>query len=148
MNQQADVQLQPDCGQVRSIIFVARAALWTWWWSSRSSDFVTVCRFRGRCSILGPSMRRFRGRHSTWRSSTCRLRGRHSTWRSLGTSKCTYRSKQAQHYLQDIHASRNPGSAFRMRRLAESGDCALVVVTFRGKRKGNLVFWCFKVDVS
>ena len=36
-------------------------------------------------------------------------------------------------------------------------DCALVVVpcafwymviTFRGRRKGNLVFWCFKVDFS
>ena len=38
-----------------------------------------------------------------------------------------------------------------------SSDCALVVVpcafshmvvTFRGRRKGNLVFWCSKVDFS
>ena len=38
-----------------------------------------------------------------------------------------------------------------------SDDCALVVaprafshmvVTFRGRRKGNLVFWCFKADLS
>ena len=26
---------------LRSALFVAGAALWTWWWSSRSSDFVT-----------------------------------------------------------------------------------------------------------
>ena len=62
-------------------------------------------------------------------------------------------------YLQYIHASQTPPSAFRLRRLAEaagaSNDCALVVVpcafsymvvTFRGRRKANLVFWWSKVE--
>ena len=63
-------------------------------------------------------------------------------------------------YLQYMHASRNPQSAFRLQArkiwLAGAGasrDCALVVVlrafsdmvvTFRGRRKGNLVLWWFQ----
>ena len=52
----------------------------------------------------------------------------------------------------DCAGSHSLGAAVRA-----SNDCALVVVpcafshmmvTFRGRHRGNLVFWCFKVDFS
>ena len=64
-------------------------------------------------------------------------------------------------YLQHIHASRNRRTAqahkICLPPVGASSDCALVVVpcafshmvvTFRGRRKGNLVFWCSKVGFS
>ena len=67
--------------------------------------------------------------------------------------------------LQYIHSPRYDGSAFRLRRLAETGGpawalfktalslccCAHVrtfLITFLGRRRGNLVFWLSKVDFS
>ena len=73
-------------------------------------------------------------------------------------------------YLQYIHASQNPRSAFRLRRLAKSAWRARVLslcafmVAFSARRKGNLMLWrstvefrdrrkgsdrlCFEVQIS
>ena len=62
--------------------------------------------------------------------------------------------------LQQFHSPRDLRRALRLRRLAEFGalqDCALAVVpcafsdlviTFHGRRKGNLVFWRPNVNLS